>query len=150
HGRLPARVRAPGNRRQPASAGDRCSNVLESRALRHRGRLELMLGPRRTRARGRIGGVGLGQRPAPRPATPPTLRPVLRSRAPSTIEVSPEPRTGKQRLVAEPCSGFDELREEWARLAEASRNVFLTHTWASTWWRHFGAGRRLLLHSCHD
>jgi CelD/BcsL family acetyltransferase involved in cellulose biosynthesis len=33
------------------------------------------------------------------------------------------------------------LRDDWSRLAEASGNVFLTWEFATTWWRHFGAGR---------
>src|ERR671924_323808 len=35
------------------------------------------------------------------------------------------------------------LRDEWTRLAEASRNVFSSWEWATTWWRHFGRGREL-------
>jgi CelD/BcsL family acetyltransferase involved in cellulose biosynthesis len=30
---------------------------------------------------------------------------------------------------------------EWARLAEASGNVFATPEWVETWWRHLGRGR---------
>jgi CelD/BcsL family acetyltransferase involved in cellulose biosynthesis len=40
---------------------------------------------------------------------------------------------------------LEPLREDWTRLAEASRRIFSTWEWASTWWRHFGRGRRLLL-----
>jgi CelD/BcsL family acetyltransferase involved in cellulose biosynthesis len=43
------------------------------------------------------------------------------------------------------CAGFEELRPEWTRLALESRNVFSTWEWASTWWRHCGRGRELLL-----
>ena len=40
---------------------------------------------------------------------------------------------------------------EWARLAEASTNVFLTQPWLSTWWRHYGTAKtRLLLTACRD
>ena len=38
--------------------------------------------------------------------------------------------------------------DEWGRLAAEAGNVFGTPEWISTWWRHFGAGRRLLLTSC--
>ena len=40
---------------------------------------------------------------------------------------------------------FEALRPEWTRLALQSRNLFSTWEWASTWWRHFGRGRELLL-----
>jgi CelD/BcsL family acetyltransferase involved in cellulose biosynthesis len=33
------------------------------------------------------------------------------------------------------------LRDDWTRLADASGNVFLTWEFATTWWRHLGAGR---------
>ncbi len=41
------------------------------------------------------------------------------------------------------------LREEWEALALASRNVFSTREWLSTWCRHFGGGdERLLAAAC--
>ena len=43
---------------------------------------------------------------------------------------------------------FDEVRAEHDRLAEASRNLFVTHEWLATWWRHFGKGRALILGVC--
>jgi CelD/BcsL family acetyltransferase involved in cellulose biosynthesis len=52
--------------------------------------------------------------------------------------------------VLEPI-GLEPEHAEWARLAEASANVFLTQTWLSTWWRHFGTtASRLLLTACRD
>jgi perosamine synthetase len=33
---------------------------------------------------------------------------------------------------------LDDARDDWARLALASRNVFATWEWASIWWRHHG------------
>ena len=42
-----------------------------------------------------------------------------------------------QSMVLEPI-GLEPEHAEWARLAEASTNVFLIPTWLSTWWRHFG------------
>jgi CelD/BcsL family acetyltransferase involved in cellulose biosynthesis len=43
---------------------------------------------------------------------------------------------------------LDDVAGEWKELAERSGNVFSTWEWASTWWRHFGDGRRLLLMVC--
>jgi len=43
---------------------------------------------------------------------------------------------------------LESLRAEWQEPAARSRNVFATWEWASTWWRHFGAGRELRLASC--
>ena len=39
---------------------------------------------------------------------------------------------------------LDASRAEWSALAERSGNVFATWEWHSTWWRHYGHGRRLL------
>jgi CelD/BcsL family acetyltransferase involved in cellulose biosynthesis len=38
---------------------------------------------------------------------------------------------------------LEELREPWSILAVETRNVFSTWEWASTWWSHYGEGRRL-------
>ena len=40
---------------------------------------------------------------------------------------------------------MQEVREDWIALAEPADNVFSTYEWASTWWRHFGSGRQLIL-----
>ena len=45
---------------------------------------------------------------------------------------------------------LESLREEWMQLAEQGQNVFATWEFASTWWEHFGAGRRLLTVGCRD
>jgi CelD/BcsL family acetyltransferase involved in cellulose biosynthesis len=37
---------------------------------------------------------------------------------------------------------------DWSALALESKNVFATPEWTTTWWRHFGAGRRSLVTSC--
>jgi CelD/BcsL family acetyltransferase involved in cellulose biosynthesis len=37
------------------------------------------------------------------------------------------------------------LRDEWPALAERCGNPFLSWEWLTTWWRHFGDGRRLRL-----
>jgi CelD/BcsL family acetyltransferase involved in cellulose biosynthesis len=39
--------------------------------------------------------------------------------------------------------GFDALREDWTRLAEASGNVFAAWEWNELWWRHYGRERAL-------
>jgi CelD/BcsL family acetyltransferase involved in cellulose biosynthesis len=43
---------------------------------------------------------------------------------------------------------FEDLREDWSRLAGAGDNVFATWEWARTWWKHFGGGRPLLPRLC--
>jgi CelD/BcsL family acetyltransferase involved in cellulose biosynthesis len=47
-------------------------------------------------------------------------------------------------------SSLDEFREQWVALADASRNLFSTWEWASTWWRHFGVARRPLVAACSN
>jgi CelD/BcsL family acetyltransferase involved in cellulose biosynthesis len=47
-------------------------------------------------------------------------------------------------------SSLDELQEDWVRLAYESRNLFSTWEWASTWWRHYGAGRDPLVAACRE
>jgi CelD/BcsL family acetyltransferase involved in cellulose biosynthesis len=37
---------------------------------------------------------------------------------------------------------------EWGELAAEAGNIFGTPEWIATWWRHFGAGRQLLLTAC--
>jgi len=43
--------------------------------------------------------------------------------------------------------GLADLRAEWDRLYSAGGldNPFVTHRWMSVWWKHFGAGGRLLV-----
>ena len=53
-----------------------------------------------------------------------------------------------RRLELEPLADLDAAREPWQALGEAAGNVFATWEWASTWWRHFGGGRRLALAAC--
>jgi CelD/BcsL family acetyltransferase involved in cellulose biosynthesis len=47
-------------------------------------------------------------------------------------------------------SSLDELQEDWVRLAYASRNLFSTWEWASTWWRHYGAAHGPLVGACRE
>ena len=43
---------------------------------------------------------------------------------------------------------LDALRDEWVRIAPDTGNIFSTWEWHSTWWRHYGEGRTLLLSAC--
>jgi CelD/BcsL family acetyltransferase involved in cellulose biosynthesis len=45
---------------------------------------------------------------------------------------------------------LESLREEWGKLAEQGRNIFATWEFATIWWEHFGAGRRLVTVGCRD
>jgi CelD/BcsL family acetyltransferase involved in cellulose biosynthesis len=51
-------------------------------------------------------------------------------------------------LEAELVEDVASIREEWQRLALASRNVFATWEWITLWWEHFGAGRRQSVVAC--
>jgi CelD/BcsL family acetyltransferase involved in cellulose biosynthesis len=44
-------------------------------------------------------------------------------------------------------SDFQKMSDIWNRVLEKSRsnNIFLTWEWISTWWKHFGEGRKLLV-----
>ena len=53
-------------------------------------------------------------------------------------------------LLLEPLKSLDSVPEDWARLAEASGNIFATWEWNSLWWKHFGRGRELLVTACRD
>jgi len=43
---------------------------------------------------------------------------------------------------------LDALRDDWVRIAPETGNIFSSWEWHSTWWRHFGQGRTLLLSAC--
>ena len=45
---------------------------------------------------------------------------------------------------------LESVREKWSGLAEHGQNVFATWEFATTWWEHFGSGRRLLSAECRD
>jgi CelD/BcsL family acetyltransferase involved in cellulose biosynthesis len=51
-------------------------------------------------------------------------------------------------LTLEEVRDLEELREDWSALGESSGNLFSTWEWASTWWRHLGEGRPLVLRRC--
>jgi CelD/BcsL family acetyltransferase involved in cellulose biosynthesis len=46
-------------------------------------------------------------------------------------------------LTIEVVDHLEPLREDWIRLAAASRNVFATWEWNELWWRGYGRGRKL-------
>ena len=52
------------------------------------------------------------------------------------------------RLTLDPVEDLEGVRHDWASLAERAGNPFLTWEWASTWWHHFGAGRKLRATAC--
>src|SRR5919199_5924872 len=66
----------------------------------------------------------------------------------STLQ--PPARTGSEAVRFELVDRLESLREEWTNLAEQGRNVFATWEFATTWWEHFGAGRRLVTVGCRD
>jgi CelD/BcsL family acetyltransferase involved in cellulose biosynthesis len=50
-------------------------------------------------------------------------------------------------------SNFEDLEDDWGHLLEKNvlgNNVFLTWEWLSTWWKHFGNDRKLLLLRVED
>jgi CelD/BcsL family acetyltransferase involved in cellulose biosynthesis len=53
-------------------------------------------------------------------------------------------------LQVEIHTDLEPLRADWERLAAASRNVFASWEWTTTWWRHFGRGRPLVLGACRS
>jgi CelD/BcsL family acetyltransferase involved in cellulose biosynthesis len=53
-------------------------------------------------------------------------------------------------LELRPLCSLDGKNADWDDLAEQAGNIFGTPEWASTWWRHFGAGRRLLATECRS
>jgi CelD/BcsL family acetyltransferase involved in cellulose biosynthesis len=56
--------------------------------------------------------------------------------------------TESRDFTLETVTEIDALRDDWARLADASGNLFSTWEWASTWWRHLGHDRPLHLVAC--
>jgi CelD/BcsL family acetyltransferase involved in cellulose biosynthesis len=51
-------------------------------------------------------------------------------------------------MRVERLADLDVLREEWRALAARAGNPFLTWEWASSWWRHYGRGRPLVVLGC--
>jgi len=53
-------------------------------------------------------------------------------------------------LELRPLCLLEGANTDWNELAEQAGNIFGTPEWATTWWRHFGAGRRLLATECRS
>src|ERR671937_2642797 len=70
----------------------------------------------------------------------------------SVLEPSVPARAGTRpaALRFELVDELESLREEWTSLADLGQNVFATWEFATTWWEHFGAGRRLVTVGCRD
>jgi len=96
----------------------------------------------------------------PHPALPAARFPAAARRRASTVllpvhqELRPPDleriaAAARRRHPSEPgiewIEGLDAVRDDWTRLACASRNVFATWEWASIWWRHYGRDGSLLL-----
>jgi CelD/BcsL family acetyltransferase involved in cellulose biosynthesis len=59
-------------------------------------------------------------------------------------------RSARPTLSFERLEDLDAARSDWTVLAERSGSIFSTWEWMSTWWRHFGGDRRLILTACRD
>jgi CelD/BcsL family acetyltransferase involved in cellulose biosynthesis len=57
-------------------------------------------------------------------------------------------RTSRSEISVEHVRSLDALRSEWVELGPKSGNVFSSWEWVSTWWRHYGGGRSLLVSAC--
>jgi CelD/BcsL family acetyltransferase involved in cellulose biosynthesis len=55
---------------------------------------------------------------------------------------------GEPELRRERITELESLRPEWTELARQGANLFGTQEWLSTWWRHWGGDRELLLTAC--
>jgi len=75
---------------------------------------------------------------------------VLQSRGSMRGSVPAIVGTRPVRVRFELVDRLESLREEWMQLAEQTQHVFATWEFATTWWEHFGAGRRLLTVACRD
>jgi CelD/BcsL family acetyltransferase involved in cellulose biosynthesis len=49
-------------------------------------------------------------------------------------------------------SEFLAMREDWERMMERApaANIFLTHDWLATWWRHYGNGNRIYILAVYE
>jgi CelD/BcsL family acetyltransferase involved in cellulose biosynthesis len=84
---------------------------------------------------------------AARRRTSTVLLPVHQELRPSDLERIAAAAQRRHRLVPEIewIGDLDDARDDWTRLAVASRNVFATWEWASIWWRHYGRDGALRL-----
>lgn len=60
-------------------------------------------------------------------------------------ETTPGQEAMTETRVVEDTEGFEQLREEWSELLEASDSncLFLSWEWLFTWWKHLSGGSRL-------
>lgn len=58
------------------------------------------------------------------------------------------PGTAASELSVDLVASLDEARGDWRKLGEHGENVFGTWEWVSTWWRHFGRNRPLVVGVC--
>jgi CelD/BcsL family acetyltransferase involved in cellulose biosynthesis len=75
---------------------------------------------------------------------------VLQPRGSMRTSVPAVVGTGRVGIRFELVDRLESLRQEWTDLAEQGQNIFATWEFATTWWEHFGAGRRLLTVGCRD
>jgi CelD/BcsL family acetyltransferase involved in cellulose biosynthesis len=66
------------------------------------------------------------------------------------LEAAGSERARSPTIELEPLGGLDAAREHWDGLAGRAEHVFATWEWHDAWWRHFGAGRPLLVTLCRD
>jgi CelD/BcsL family acetyltransferase involved in cellulose biosynthesis len=55
-----------------------------------------------------------------------------------------------EQLRLEPIAYFEDIREDWDRLAAATGHPFATWEWNVEWWDRFGADRELYSFACRD
>src|SRR5437764_10160468 len=68
------------------------------------------------------------------------------------LSVKPEPATRGADVAyrtIDDIASFESLRGEWDELVRAMPrpSPYMLHAWLAEWWRHFGAGRRLCVHT---
>lgn len=56
----------------------------------------------------------------------------------------------RKEITIEPIERLEDVRSDWARLAEGSGHPFATWEWNACWWRRFGADRRLHSFACRN
>jgi CelD/BcsL family acetyltransferase involved in cellulose biosynthesis len=76
--------------------------------------------------------------------------PVLQARASMRTSLPAVAGTRPIGVRFELVDDLESLREDWKQLAHQGTNIFATWEFATTWWGHFGAGRRLLTVGCRD
>lgn len=65
-------------------------------------------------------------------------------------DVKHETHTGTRHKVYGSFAEVEHLRQAWNDLACRAGDLFSSYDWCEIWWRHFGAKRRLEIHTLHD